>query len=286
MAMKIAIYGKGGVGKTTIAANLSAALAGSGRRVLLIGCNPTADSSHLLTGETVPVTLNTLLKQKDSLVLDELIVIGYHGVGCLEIGEPSDTCGCNSRSIAAALEKVYAGGVIEKFAPDFVIYDMPGDLGCIGELTSEKGVVDLALIVTSADFQSIYSANRLISHLTKAAGKTGLALVVNGSTSSFEDSLVEHFARQVGLAVAAAIPRSFAVRHSELYGKTVIEAGPLSSHANVYRSLARRLADEKIAKNRPEVKPLDAAKLKEWAHEWGGRLGELEFGVISDGAGI
>lgn len=286
MAQKIAIYGKGGVGKTTIAANLAAAFAGSGRRVLLIGCNPTADSSQLLTGEKVPLTLNAVLRRENNSVTDEVITIGYQGVGCLELGEPVDSCGCSSRSIGAALDKVYANGVIEKFAPDFVLFDMPGDLGCISELALEKRAIDLSLIVTSADFQAIYAANRLISLLTKSAGKSGLALVVNGSASSFEDSLVEHFARQVGLSVAAKIPRSFAVRHSELYGKTVIEAGPLSAHANFYKSLARLISDGKIVKNRTDAKPLDAAKLKDWAHEWGRRIGELEFGIISDGAGI
>lgn len=286
VAQTIAIYGKGGVGKTTIAANLAAALALAGRRVLVIGCNPTADSSHLLIGETVPVTLNATLEQAAPLAPEELVAIGYQGVGCLELGEPGDSCGCSSRSIAAALERVYTSGVIAAFAPDFVIYDMPGDLGCISELILEKRGIDLSLIITSADFQSIYAANRLIALLTKSAGKSGMALVVNGSASSFEDSLGEHFARQVGLSVAAKIPRSFAVRHSELYGKTVIEAGPLSAQANVYKGLARLIAEGKIGMNKGAAKPLDAAKLKEWAHEWGRRLGELEFGIISDGAGI
>jgi nitrogenase iron protein NifH len=286
MALKIAIYGKGGVGKSTIGANLSAALAGSGRRVLLIGCNPTADSSHLLIGESVPVTLNAVVMQKGALALEEIITIGYQGVGCLEIGEPADSCGCSSRSIATALEKLSASGIIEQFAPDLVIFDMPGDLGCLGELTLDKSTVDLSLIVTSADFQSMYAANRLIAALKRGKEKSRIALVVNGSASLFEDSFVEDFARLVGITVVAKIPRSFAVRHSELYGKTVIEAGPLSSHANVYRSLARRLSEEKIANNRSALQPLDAAKLKEWAHEWGRRLGELEFGILSDGAGI
>lgn len=286
MALKISIYGKGGVGKSTIGANLSAALAGSGWSVLLIGCNPTADSSHLLIGESVPVTLNTVLMQKGTLALEEIVTIGYQGVGCLEIGEPVDSCGCSSKSIAAALEKLSASGVIEQFAPDIVIFDMPGDLGCLGELTLDKSAVDLSLIVTSADFQSMYAANRLIAALKRGPEKSRIALVVNGSNSSFEDSFVEDFARLVGITVVANIPRSFAVRHSELYGKTVIEAGPLSSHANVYRSLARRLSEEKIASSRAELQPLDAVKLKEWAHEWGRRLGELEFGILSDGAGI
>ncbi|NJD92156.1 MAG: nitrogenase iron protein [Geobacter sp.] len=286
MATNIAIYGKGGVGKTTIAANLSAAFASSGRRVLLIGCSPTADSSHLLTGEEAPVVLNPLLVQDGQIVIEKLITIGYLGVGCLEIGDPVASCGCSSKSIAASLDKLYDAGVIADFAPDFVIYDMPGDVGCIGEVTLRKHKVDYSLIATSASYQSIYAANRLITLLTSSQANRTVALVVNGSVSSFEDSLVEHFARQVGLTVAAAIPRSFADRHSELYGKTVVEAGPLSFQANIYRSLARLITDGRLARHKAAAKPLDAARLKEWAHEWGRRLGELEFGIISDGAGI
>lgn len=285
MAKQIALYGKGGVGKTTIAANLSAALAGTGR-VLLIGCSPTADSSHLLIGETVPVTLHSFLQGKVTSAPAELITGGYQGVGCIEIGELLESCGCSSRSISAAIDKIHEIGVIEWFAPDFIIYDMPGDLGCLSELALEKRGVNLSLIVTSADFQAMYAANRLISLLRRAAESSGIALVVNGSVSSFEDSFVEDFAGQVGLTVAAAIPRSFAVRHSELYGKTVIEAGPLSSHAYAYRGLARKIVDEEFEKSSGKAEPLDAATLKEWAHEWGRRLGELEFGIISDGAGI
>lgn len=283
MAKQIAIFGKGGVGKTTIAANLAAALGHLGR-VLLVGCNPTGDSSHLLIGERVPATLHSFLRNNPDSDSEELIIAGFQGVGCIEIGDPPDSCGCSTKSIAAAIDKIGEIGVIEKFGPDFIIYDMPGDPGCLSELTLEKRGLDLALIVTSADFQSLYAANRLISLLGRAANGSRLALVVNGSVSSFEDSLVADFADKAGLTVAAAIPRSFAVRHSELYGKTVIEAGPLSSHASAYRSLARRIADDGFAGGKSES--LDQMALKEWAHEWGRRLGELEFGILADGAGI
>lgn len=286
MAKQIALYGKGGSGKTTTAANLAATLAGGNGRVLLVGSSPTADSSHLLTGEAVPVTLASFLRTEVRPDPEDLITRGYQGVGCIEIGELPDNCGCSSKNIAAAIDRIHETGVVAAFAPDFVIYDMPGDLGCLGEPAFERRAVDLSLIVTSADFRSMYATNRLIALLKRAAGNSCLALVVNGSVSSFEDSFVEDFASQVGLPVAAAIPRSFAVRHSELYGKTVIEAGPLSTHACAYRVLARYVVNEKAGKNSGRVEPLDAAKLKEWAHEWGKRLGELEFGIISDGAGI
>jgi nitrogenase iron protein NifH len=284
MAKTIAFYGKGGVGKTTIAANLAAALANVGR-TLLIGCSPTADSSHLLIGEKVPATLHSFLRRKATNP-EELITSGFQGAGCIEIGEFPDAGGCSSRSIAAAIDKIVETGVIERFGPDYVIYDMPGDPGCLGELSPGRRGVDLSLIVTSADFQALYAANRLISFLKGGENKSGLALVVNGSVSSFEDSFVEDFAGKTGLTVAAAIPRSFVVRHSELYGKTVIEAGPLSTHAYVYRSLARQIAEDGFSRNSGKAEPLDAASLKEWAHEWGRRLGELEFGILTDGAGI
>jgi nitrogenase iron protein NifH len=285
MAKTIAIYGKGGVGKTTIAANIAAALAGCGK-VLLVGCNPAADSSHLLTGERVPVTLNALVKNGHQPVPEAVVTIGYQGVGCLEIGEPADNGGCSAKSIAEAVRKIHASEVMKAFSPDFIIYDMPGDIGCLGELSLGGSAVDIAFIITSADFRAMYAANRLISLLTYVPATDGLSLIVNGSSSSFEDSFAEDFARQAGIAVAAKIPKSFAVRHSELYGKTVIEAGPLSSHAQTYKNLAKLIAEEKVACTRTGIKPLGAAKLKEWAHEWGRRLGELEFGIISDGAGI
>jgi nitrogenase iron protein NifH len=285
MAKTIALYGKGGVGKTTIAANLAAALAGAGR-VLLIGCSPTADSSHLLIGEAVPVPLYSFLRKGGKTAPEELITTGYQGVGCIEIGEPPGGCGCSSRSLASAIDKIVETGVIDEFAPEYVIYDMPGDPGCLGELALEKRGADISLIVTSADFQALYAANRLISFLKRGTDKSRLVLVANGSVSSFEDSFVDDFANKTGLAVAAAIPRSFAVRHSELYGKTVIEAGPLSSHAYAYRGLARQITENGFSQNCGKTEPLDAAALKEWAHEWGRRLGELEFGILTDGAGI
>lgn len=287
MAKQIALYGKGGTGKTTIAANLAAALAEAGHRVLLVGCSPTADTSHLLVGELVPQTLFSYLQAAVKPAVDDIITTGYRGIGCIEAGDFQGSESCTSRSVSAALTLLGELEVVERFAPDFVVYDMPGDIGCIGETMLESLGVDLSLVVASADFQAMYAANRLIAFLSRLRHPGSLAIVINGSISSFEDSFVADFAGQVGLGVAATIPRSLTVRHSELYGKTVIEAGPLSTHAYTYRKLARLVSGG----GRPggsgvTAAPLEAARLKEWAHDWGKRLGELEFGIIQDGAGI
>lgn len=286
MAKHIAIYGKGGSGKTTIAANLAAALAETGFRVLLVGCSPTADSSRLLSGETAPRRLFPAQTGANRQDLSAIITSGYRGIGCIEIGEYPGGERCTSRNVAAALKLLQELAVVETYAPDFVIFDLPGDVGCIGEAMLAETANDLSLVVTSADFQSLYAANRLIGLLSRSQHPGSIALVVNGSGSSFEDSFVADFADQTGVKLAAAIPRSFAVRHSELYGKTVIEYGPLSTHAYSYRKLARLVTEGKMSAGPGKAAPLEAARLKEWAHEWGKRLGELEFGIIQDGAGI
>lgn len=287
MAKQIALYGKGGTGKTTIAANLAAALAEAGHRVLLVGCSPTADTSHLLVGEAVPKTLFSYLGAEVKPTAADIITTGYRGIGCIEVGDFPGSESCTSRSVAAALKLLQELAVIDTFAPEYVIYDMPGDVGCIGDSMLETLQIDLSLVVTSADFQAMFAANRLVGLLARLQLPGFMAIVINGSISSFEDSFVADFAGQVGLGIAATIPRSLAVRHSELYGKTVIEAGPLSTHAYTYRRLARLVSEHgRIGDNGVKAAPLAAARLKEWACDWGKRLGELEFGIIQDGAGI
>jgi len=287
MAKQIALFGKGGTGKSTIAANLAAALSEAGQRTLLVGCGPTVESSHLLAGDTVPLTLLSLLSDGEKPAGADIIVRGFAGVGCVEAGDSAGSDMCTSRSIAAALGVLRQSGAVEEFAPECVIYDMPGDAGCVGEAMLETLQIDHSLVVTSADFRAIFAANRLVGLLSGLQHYGRISIVVNDSTSSFEDAFVEDFADQVGLGIAATIPRSLAVRHSELYGRTVIEAGPLSTHAYTYRGLARFLTDDLAALgSRVTGVPLEAARLKEWAREWGKKLGELEFGIIQDGAGI
>ena len=286
MSQNIALYGKGGVGKSSIAANLSASLAEAGRRVVLVGCSPTADSSYPLLGGASPTLVSDYLQSSATIDPATLITTGYLGVGCVETGDFQSDAHCSSRRIVEALQQLYELRVLQEHDPEFTIFDLPGDVGCRGFAMLRDLQIQTALFVTTADFQSMFVANRFASLLAGDVQPPTVALIANGNASSFEDSLVADYAQQVGLPLAAAIPRSLVVRHSELYGKTVIEAAPLSNHAYAYRRLARMITDNALGQVERHLKPLNAADLKQWAKNWGERLGELEFGIIQDGAGI
>lgn len=287
MTKHIAVYGKGGAGKTTIAANVSAALAEAEKRVLLVGCSPTADSSYLIVREPIPVTLGDYLASPEHIDPSMLVVKGYRDIACVETGDFHRTDQCAVRNIAEALQCLHSTGILPKLAPDFVIYDIPGDIGCNGAALLGNIPVKTVLLVASADLQSMFSANRFASLISRALPEADVTLVANGNSSSFEDSLVVDYAKQVGLQLAATIPRSLVVRHCDLYGKTVIEAAPLSTHAYTYRRLVKQLINDNGGNANPSrITPLSDIRLKQWARGWGERLGELEFGIIQDGAGI
>lgn len=286
MSRHIALYGKGGVGKSSIAANLSASLAEAGHRVVLVGCSPTADSTYPLLGGVSPTLVSDYLQSPERIDPARLIATGYRGVGCVEIGDFLSDSHCTTRQIADALQRLHELTVLQDYDPEFTIFDLPGAIGCHGVVSLKDLEIQTALFVTTADFQSMFAANRFASLLANAPQSVAVAIVANGNAGSFEDSLVADYAQQVGLPLAATIPRSLVVRHSELYGKTVIEAAPLSNHAYAYRRLARLVADQTFVMHERRLQPLSAADLKLWARSWGERLGELEFGIIQDGAGI
>jgi nitrogenase iron protein NifH len=287
MTEHIALYGKGGVGKTTLAANLSAALAEAGKRVVLVGCDLKADSGAMIHGRSQIPTLFDYLRAGQIPRLSDIVVPGYRGIACIEVGDSLAEDECAMHSIGRALTVLDELDPAESLHPDFIIYDIPGEIGCAG-LASHLHISALqrTIIVTSGDLMSFYAANSFIRMIARQSGDTPTAIVGNALTGSFEESFVGDFARQVNTRVAGLIPRSLVVRHSELYGKTVVEAAPDSSQAQVYRRLARQLSEDRRDDTGISPKPLTVAELKGWAQGWGDRLGELEFGIIQDGAGI
>jgi len=287
MTKHIALYGKGGVGKTTIAANLCAALAEAGHRVVLVGCDSKADSGALLHGRTEVPTLLDQLRSGTRPSSADIIIPGYRGITCIEVGDSLADDECAIRSIGRGLALLQELKVVEELRPDYVLYDMGGDIGCAGHASFPVGVtIQRALVVTSADLLTLHVANGFFRSITRHGGVLSVGLLGNGLTGMFEESLVADFARQAGTRLIGTIPRSLVVRQSELYGKTVIEAAPHANHTYAYRRLAQFIGGGVANGGEKLPQPLTTAQLKQWAQNWGDRLGELEFGIIQDGAGI
>ncbi|MDF2925156.1 MAG: Nitrogenase [Paenibacillaceae bacterium] len=244
---KIAIYGKGGIGKSTTVSNVAAAMASMGLTVLQIGCDPKADSTRNLTGGVpIPTVLDTLRKKGDA-ELDDLVVKGAGGVLCVESGGPIPGVGCAGRGIITAFEKLEELDAYEAFQPDVVLYDVLGDVVCGGfAMPIRGGYADEVYIVTSGEMMSLYAATN-IAHAVKGFGKRGYAmlrgLIFNAKNIEGEEELVSRAAGEIETAVIYHLPRDPAVQQAEAMGKTVVEAFPASSMTEHYKSLALLLLE-------------------------------------------
>ena len=277
----IAIYGKGGIGKSTTTSNISAALAEAGYKVIQIGCDPKSDSTTILRGgNDLPTVLDTL-REQSKVRIEDISAVGFGGVLCIEAGGPVPGVGCAGRGINAAIELLQDLKVFEEFKPDFVLYDVLGDVVCGGfAVPIRDGIADRAFVVTSSDFMAIFAANNLFKAINKYAPSGGARLggvIANSIQHPYSQPLIDDFAAQADVPVIGYVPRSITVAQSELFGKTVIEALPESQQAEVYRNLARYI-DENL--NSVIPKPLNAPELKKWARKWGDRIIAVETGVV------
>lgn len=244
---KIAIYGKGGIGKSTTVSNISAAMAEMGLVVMQIGCDPKADSTRNLTGgKNIPTVLDTL-REKGDAELSDLVVKSTAGVLCVESGGPVPGVGCAGRGIITAFEKLEELDAYEVYKPDVVLYDVLGDVVCGGfAMPIRGGYADEVCIVTSGEMMSLYAAAN-ISHAVKSFGKRGYAslrgLILNAKNIAGEDALVDRAAEEIGAAVLYRLPRHPLVQQAEAEGKTVVEALPDSDMALHYRNLAKLLLE-------------------------------------------
>lgn len=241
---RIAIYGKGGIGKSTTVSNISAALAAMGYKVMQIGCDPKADSTRNLTnGESIPTVLETLRTLGNKpLTLEDLVFESSSGVLCVEAGGPTPGIGCAGRGIITAFEKLKELKAYETYNPDVVIYDVLGDVVCGGfAMPIRGGYADEVCIVTSGEMMSLYAATN-ISHAVKNFGKIGYAklkgLIFNAKNFEGEKELVEKAAEEIGADVLFHVERNGAVQKAEGMGMTVVQAFSDSDMANAYKKLA------------------------------------------------
>lgn len=277
----IAIYGKGGIGKSTTTSNISAALAEAGYRVIQIGCDPKSDSTNTLRGNNYLPTVLDSLREGNQIHIDDISVEGFHGVLCIESGGPVPGVGCAGRGINAAVSLLQELNLFEEFKPDFVLYDVLGDVVCGGfAVPIRDGITDRAYVVSSSDFMAIYAANNLFKAINKYAPTGGAKLggvIANSITPGYSKSIVDDFTSKTGTTVAGYVNRSIVVQQSELYGKTVIEANPESEQADIYRNLAKYIAENE---DLVVPSPLGAADLRDWAREWGDKIYNLQAGVV------
>ena len=280
-AKQIAIYGKGGIGKSTTTSNLSAALSKLGFKVMQFGCDPKSDSTNTLRdGTYIPTVLDTL-REKNEVNAHEVIYRGFNGIYCVEAGGPAPGVGCAGRGIITAVELFKQQRIFEELDLDFVIYDVLGDVVCGGfAVPIREGIAEHVFTVSSADFMAVYAANNLfrgIQKYSKSGGALLGGLIANSINQPYAQEIIDDFVAQTKTRVVEYIPRSVTVTQCELQGKTTIEAAPDSAQARVYCSLAEKIAAHQESKT---PAPLEARELREWAGKWGQYLLAFETGDI------
>lgn len=240
---KIAIYGKGGIGKSTTVSNLSVALSALGLKVLQFGCDPKADSTkNLLSGKKIDTVLEVLKNKGPRTTLDDVIVTGSGGVLCVEAGGPTPGTGCAGRGIITAFEKLETLRAFEIYRPDIVLYDVLGDVVCGGFAAPiRNGYARDVFVVSSGEMMSLYAADN-IAKAVRNFGVRGYArlggLILNSRNVKDELSIVQRAAAEMAMEIIEVIPRCGLVQDAENMGKTVVDAFPQSEMARQYLRLA------------------------------------------------
>ncbi len=245
--LEIAVYGKGGIGKSTINANLSAALAIKGDRVMQIGCDPKHDSTqYLMHGVMIPTVLEYLRRvPADQALLTEVLREGCFHIGCIEAGGPQPGVGCAGRGIITAFEFLKKTGAKDPY--ERIVYDVLGDVVCGGfTVPVRKEYADAVFLVTSGEYMALYAANNIlrgIYNYDREKGRRIAGILYNERRLPDEDERVKRFARAVVIPVAARIPRSPAFAKAEEANRTVMELPGWDQEKSVFLALARRIDD-------------------------------------------
>lgn len=273
---QIAIYGKGGIGKSTTTQNLTSGLAEMGRKVMVVGCDPKADSTRLLLGGLAQKTvLDTIRDQGSSFELSQIMREGFEGIRCVESGGPEPGVGCAGRGIITSINYLEQLGAYTDDL-DYVFYDVLGDVVCGGfAMPIREGKAKEIYIVASGEMMSLYAANNISKGIVRYARKGGVRLggiICNSRNVDNEYELLKAFSEELGTQLIHFVPRDNVVQRAEIRKKTVIEYAPESNQAETYRRLAKH-----IEENQQFVipTPLTQERLEELLIEYG-TLGQVE----------
>ena len=249
---KIAIYGKGGIGKSTTTQNTVAGLIELGKNVIVVGCDPKADSTRLLLGGLAQKTvLDTLREEGEDIDLDDIIKIGYGGTRCVESGGPEPGVGCAGRGIITSINLLeQLGAWDEKYETEYTFYDVLGDVVCGGfAMPIRDGKAEEIYIVVSGEMMAMYAANNICKGIRKYAqsGSVRLGgLICNSRKVDNESEMIQELARQLGTQMIHFVPRDNMVQQAEIHRKTVIEFAPEHTQADEYRALAKAIDENEM----------------------------------------
>lgn len=242
---QIAIYGKGGIGKSTTTQNTVAALAEAGNKVMVVGCDPKADSTRLLlNGLCQKTVLDTLRDEGDDIELDAILKTGFGNTRCVESGGPEPGVGCAGRGIITSINMLESLGAYTDEL-DYVFYDVLGDVVCGGfAMPIREGKAQEIYIVASGELMALYAANNISKGIHKYAMTGGVRLggiICNSRKVDNEYALLEAFAKELGSQLIHFVPRDNIVQRAEINKKTVIDFDPRAGQADEYRKLAMNI---------------------------------------------
>jgi len=267
---KIAIYGKGGIGKSTTTQNTVAGLAEAGKKVMVVGCDPKADSTRLLLGGLAQKTvLDTLREEGEDVELEDVIKEGFGGTRCVESGGPEPGVGCAGRGIITSINLLEQLGAYEDtWELDYAFYDVLGDVVCGGfAMPIREGKAQEIYIVVSGEMMAMYAANNICKGIVKFADAGGVrlgGLICNSRNCDNEQELITALADRLGTQMIHFVPRNNVVQRAELNRKTVIDYDPQDSQADEYRTLAKKIdANEMFVIPKPlAIEELEALLVK------------------------
>ncbi len=270
--LKMAIYGKGGVGKSVVATNLSATYAQQNKAVLHVGCDPKYDSAVrlLADGDRIKTVLEVLGEEPVTVSTESIINVGRLGIHCCESGGPKPGLGCGGRGVARTLEFMEEMEIIENGGYDIVIFDVLGDVVCGGFAAPlRKGFAEEIVIVISEEPMSLYAANN-ISRAVSVYHKNGVVLaglVANLKGPEAQQEMIQAFASRLSTRVLAYIPRDSRILQGERKRRTVVEFAPEAESSLAFVGLAEELT--KIdARKVPLPTPMENEEFYEFIEQW------------------